>query len=103
MYTHYRGTTFQFIGQFQDDGVNQDLTGATLTCEVFDALGQTLIATLVVNVLDASKGLVTVSYPNTSTWPVGKARLDSKILFQTGQLIASDPEYFRIAQTPVVG
>jgi hypothetical protein len=102
MYTHFRGTTFSFAGTFQNDGVNQDLTGATITANVYDKPGVTLYGALTIVVIDAPSGLCTVSYPDTSGWPVGIARIDALILFATGQSIASEPDYFRIAQTPMV-
>jgi hypothetical protein len=102
MYTYFRGTTFQFAGALQDNGVPQDLTGASIAISVFDKPGVNLLGTLSVVVQDAVNGLVTVSYGDTSAWPVGIARIDALITFATGQTIASEPDYFRVAQTPMV-
>lgn len=102
MWTHYRGTTFQLSGQLQDNGVPQNLTGCTLVAKVFDKLGVTLIGALTVTVLDPVNGLVTLTYPNTSTWPVGNARIDMTLTLANGTLIASDPDYFRIGTNPIV-
>lgn len=103
MYTHFRGTTFQFVGQMQNDGTPQDLTNCTLTANVYDPLGETLYGALTVAVLAASNGIVTLSYPNTSTWTIGKARIDALLQFPNGETVASDPIWFRIAQTPIIG
>ena len=108
MYTHYRGSTFAFTGQLQNDGIPVDLTGggvnpATLTASVFDKAGVNLYGNLVVTPIIPAQGVVTVTYPDTSTWPVGIARMDALLTFQDGTVIASDPDYIRIAQTPLVG
>lgn len=103
MYTHFRGTTFQFVGQLQDDGVVQDLTNCILTMAIFDPSGENLYGNLIVSVIDAPIGLVTASYPDTSGWPVGKARLDMTLTTAVGEVLASPPEPFRIAQSPLIG
>jgi len=103
MYGHYRGTTFQFSGQMQNSGNLQSLLGCQLNVSVFDTTGVTLIGTLTVNITDAENGYFTLSYPDTSQWPVGKARMDAVIAFSDGTTVASDPEYFRILQSPLVG
>jgi hypothetical protein len=102
MYTHFRGSTFQFIGQLQDDGVPQDLTGCTLQANVYDPSGTTLYGNLTVNVFDAIHGLATVSFPDTSTWPVGKARIDFRFWNANNENIISPPDWFRIAESPMV-
>jgi hypothetical protein len=103
MYTHYRGTTFAFTGQLQNDGVAVDLSNATLTAKMFDKLGVNLYANLVVTPIIPLQGVVTVTFPDTSEWPVGIARMDCLLTFQDGTDLASDPDYLRIAQTPMVG
>lgn len=103
MYTHFRGTTFQFTGQMQDDGDTLDLTTGTLAAKVFDPSGTNLYGSLIITVVDAVNGLVQMSYPDTSAWPVGKARIDATFAPSSGELIASPPEWFRIAQTPMIG
>jgi len=102
MYTHYRGTTFQFTGQLQNDGVPVDVTNATLTATVFDKPGLVTYGNLVVTKTIPAQGVITVTYPDTSAWPVGIARMDCLLLLSDGTQIASDPEYLRIAQTPMV-
>lgn len=103
MYTHYRGTTFQFMGQMQDDGVVQDLTNCILTMRVSDPTGDNLIGQLMISIIDPIQGFVSVSYPDTSTWPVGKARIDMTLVTGAGETLASPPEPFRIAQSPIIG
>jgi hypothetical protein len=103
MYTHFRGTTFQFIGAVADDAVPQDLTNCTLLANVYDPEGVTLYGALKISVLDAKNGLATISYPDTSKWPVGKARIDFKLSFANGETVASPPDWFRVAQSPIIG
>lgn len=106
MYNFYRGTNFQFVGQLQDDGVVQDLTGATVSAKVFDETGTTVYGTLSCVVTgDPTLGIVSISYPgDTTLWPVGKARIDFLLqLVNNPDPIASDPVWFRIAQTPMIG
>lgn len=102
MYTHYRGSTFQFIGQMQDDGVPYDLTNCTLQANVYDPSGITLYGALTVAMVDATQGTATFSYPDTSLWPVGKARIDFRFYNATGENILSPPDWFRIAESPMV-
>jgi hypothetical protein len=108
MYTHYRGTTFSFTGQLQNDGVPVDLTGGgtnpcVLTANVFDKAGVNLYGNLVVTAVIPTQGIVNITYADTSEWPVGIARMDSLLTYSDGTTIASDPDYMRIAQTPMVG
>lgn len=102
MWTHYRGTTFQLSGQLQDNGVAQNLTGCTLVAKVFDRLGNAVIATLNVTILDPVNGLVMIAFPDTSMWPIGNARIDMTLTLPNNTLIASDPDYFRIGTNPIV-
>jgi hypothetical protein len=104
MYTHYRGTTFQFVGSLQNNGLVQDLTNANVIANVYDRTGTVLIANLLVTILNpATGGLLGISYPNTAAWPVGIARIDIVLTLNNGQEVASDPVFFRVAQTPVIG
>lgn len=106
MYTFYRGTLFQFSGQLQDDGVVQDLTGATISGTVFDVTGVTPYASVQCAIAgNPTLGVITVSYSgDTTLWPVGKARIDFLLnLPNNPNPIASDPCYFRVAQTPMIG
>jgi|SRR5215469_777327 len=103
MYTHFRGTTFQFIGQMQEDGVPVDLTGCTLVANVFDPSGLNLYGKMIISPVDLTQGLITLSYPDTSQWPVGKARIDFVLYFANGEETASPPDWFRVAQSPMIG
>lgn len=73
-----------------------------MVAKVFDKLGVTLIGTLIVTIMDPINGLVMLTFPDTSTWPVGNARVDMTLTLANGTLIASDPDYFRIATNPIV-
>lgn len=104
MYTHYRGTTFQFIGQMQNDGVVLDLTNATIIAAVYDQGGVNVIGNLTVQISDPVNGMVILLFPSgTGDWPVGKVRLECEITMGDGTNVASDPEYFRVAQSPIIG
>lgn len=104
MYTHFRGSIFQFTGILQDDGVVQDLTDCILQASVFDKQGVNKYGDLNINVVDPKDGLVEVTYPDTSGWPVGIARIDWTLLVPSNDKpIASPPTLFRIAQTPMLG
>jgi hypothetical protein len=103
MYTHFRGTTFQFTGQMQDDGVVQDLTDCILLASVFDPQGISKYGDLSVLYVDRLLGIVELHYPDTSTWPVGKARIDFTLQLANGETVASPPDFFRVAQTPMIG
>lgn len=103
MYTHFRGTTFQFTGQLQDDGVAQPLTNATVAANVYDPSGTILYGALTVTFVDTLLGILDLSFPDTSAWPVGKARIDFLMTLSTGEVIASAPDIFRVAQTPMIG
>ena len=104
MYTHYRGTPFQFTGVLQDDGIVQDLTNCVLLASVFDKPGQNKYGDLNINVIDPIQGLVEVSYPDTSSWPVGIARIDFTLQIpENDKPLATPPDFFRIAQTPMIG
>lgn len=102
MYTHYRGTTFQFVGQFQNDGDVQDLTGCSLAANVYNKKGDNLYGQLTVTIIAAASGIVQLSFPDTSAWSVGVARIDCLLTLLDGTTVASDPDYFRVAETPMV-
>lgn len=103
MYTHFRGSTFQFIGQLTDDGVPQDMTNATIVANVYDPSGTILYGNLTVTTVQLTNGTMIFSYPDTSNWPVGKARIDFQITFAGGETALSPPDWFRVAQSPIVG
>jgi hypothetical protein len=105
MYRYVRGTPFQFAGQVQDDGVPMDLTGATITANMYDQTGTILIASLVVTILEATEGMLSVTFPtSTITWPLGKAQMFflMNIPNNNGPIV-SDPAYLRIEQNPMIG
>jgi len=103
MLTVYRSATFQLSGGLQFDGVPYDFTGWGLLANVYNTNGTVLIANLTVNWIDQTKGLLTLSYPDTSAWPVGKARIDVQATAANGEIILSPPEYFRIGESPITG
>jgi hypothetical protein len=106
MYVFYRGTNFNFAGQMQDDGLVQDLTNASVLGTVFDPTGTITYGVLTCTVIgNPTLGIINVSYSgDTTLWPVGKARIDFLLnMPNVPDPIASDPVYFRIAQTPMIG
>lgn len=102
MLTVYIGATFQLVGALQKDGAEADFTAWSLTANLYDQSGTVLIAPLTVAWVDQTNGLLILSSPSTSTWPAGKARIDSKLVTPTGDVIKGPPTYIRIAQSPVV-
>lgn len=102
MYTHIRGSTFQFIGQFQNNGVVQDLTGFIIQAAVYDMTGTVLIGTLTVTIADPVNGIVILTFNDTGAWPIGKAMLVMQMQFEGQQIIGGNPAYFRIGQNPMV-
>lgn len=106
MYTYIRGTLFQFAGQMQNDGVVQDLTNATLSANLYDETGTTLISALTVTVIgDPTQGMVQLGYSgNTLLWPTGKAACFFLLqLPNNAEPLASEPMYLRIGMTPMLG
>lgn len=106
MYKFVRGTTFQFAGVVQNDGVVQDLTNATIQASIYDQTGTILIATLTCTVLTpASLGAISLTYNgSTSHWPPGKAQLLFLLnLPNNPNPLPSDPCYLRIEQNPMIG
>lgn len=104
MYTHFRGSPFQFTGVVQDDGVIQDLTNCVLLASVFDKPGINKYGDLNINIIDPLQGLVEISYPDTTGWPVGMARIDFTLQLPLNPApLISPPDFFRIAQSPMVG
>lgn len=106
MYTFYRGTNFQFTGTVQNNGIAQDLTGASIQASVYDPTATINYATLTCTITgDPKAGLLSVSYSgNTIAWPVGLAKIFFLLnLPNNSKPIAADPVEFRIAQTPLIG
>ncbi|MBB2999640.1 hypothetical protein FHX57_001971 [Paraburkholderia tropica] len=101
MFNFIRGSTFQLVGQFQLDGLEVDCTGWTLVAKVHDFTGTTLIADLSVTWIDQPSGLAQLNAGDTSSWPVCKARIDIATTDDSGDSRASEPEYFRIGESPV--
>ncbi|WP_430230450.1 hypothetical protein [Paraburkholderia tropica] len=101
MLTVYIGSTFQLVGGLQKDGAPGDFTGWTLTANLYDSAGVTLISPLSVTWLDVTQGLLTLSAPSTSEWPATKARIDCRLETPEGEVILGPPSYLRIAQSPM--
>jgi hypothetical protein len=62
----------------------------------------TLYGALTITEVDFTQGLATFSYPDTSQWPVGKARIDFRLYIPSGENVLSPPDWFRIAESPLV-
>ncbi|CAM2155378.1 conserved hypothetical protein [Paraburkholderia tropica] len=101
MLTIYIGATFQLTGGVQQDGAPADFSGWTLTANLYDSAGVTLIAPLSVTWIDITQGLLTLSAPDTSDWPATKARIDCRLVTPDGEVILGPPSYLRIAQSPM--
>jgi hypothetical protein len=72
-----------------------------VTAQIHDATGVTLIANLSPSWIDSTKGTLQVSASNTSTWPVGKARIDVSVRDTQGNQYVSQADFFRIIDTPL--
>ena len=101
MLTVYIGETFKLAGTLQQNGAPADFTGWTFSANLYDRTGGTLIAPLTVTWVDQTQGLLAMTAPSTSTWPAGKARIDSKLTDPDGNIILGPPCYVRIEQSPV--
>lgn len=101
MLTVYIGSTFQLVGGLQKDGVVSDFTGWTLTANLYDQQGVNLISALNVVWLDITSGLLQILATSTENWPAGKARIDSRLVTPTGDIVLGPPTYLRIAQSPL--
>lgn len=101
MLTVYIGSTFQLVGSLQKDGVPGDFTGYTLTSNLYDYSGSNLISALTITWLDITKGLLTISAPNTSNWSASKARIDLRLVTPANEVVLGPPTYLRIAQSPL--
>lgn len=101
MLTVYIGSTFQLVGSLQKDGSTADFTGWSLDANLYDQQGVTLISNLNVTWLDQTMGLLTISAVTTSNWQAGKARIDSRVITPSGDVILGPPTYLRIAQSPL--
>lgn len=97
----YIGATFQLVGGLQQDGAPADFTGWSLAANLFDNTGTTLIASLTVNWIDQTKGFLTLTAPDTSTWAAGKARIDCQLVTPAGDVVLGPPTYLRILQSPL--
>jgi hypothetical protein len=101
MLTVYIGATFSLVGGLQQDGSPADFTGWSLSANMFDQGGTTLISPLSVTWVDITQGLLTLSAASTDSWPACKARIDCKLVTPQGDIVLGPPTYLRIAQSPL--
>ncbi|KVM70115.1 hypothetical protein WJ60_09770 [Burkholderia ubonensis] len=101
MLTVYIGSTFKLVGALQKDGAPADFSGCELTATLFNQAGNEQIAPLVVDWVDATKGLLTLTAASTTNWTAQKARIDARLKFPTGDVVLGPPIYIRIAQSPL--
>lgn len=102
MKSFIRGSTFQQVGQFGQSGSPVDCTGWTVTLVVSTAAAPvTQIATLNLTWIDQTIGAFNVTAGDTSNWPVGKARIDCKVVDNFGTIVKSEPSFFRIGESPI--
>jgi hypothetical protein len=101
-----RGGTFNLVGYFQLDGATPappGFTGWSLSASLYNANGTVLIANLSCTWIDPVAGSISVSYGDTSAWPVGKARIDTKVNDPQGNIVFGPPAYIRIGESPLGG
>lgn len=101
MLTVYIGSTFQLVGALQKDGAIADFTGWTFTANLYDQQGVNLISQINVAWLNQTSGLLQMTTPSTDGWPAGKARIDSRLVTPSGDIVLGPPTYLRIAQSPL--
>lgn len=98
-----RGGTFNLTGYFQLNGAPADFTGWALSASLYNATGTTLIANLNCTWVNPLTGAINVSYGDTSAWPVGKARIDTKVTDPQGNIVFGPPSFIRIGESPLGG
>lgn len=101
MWQFVQGSTFSVGGAFQLDGDPVDMTGWSIVAQVHDASGVKLIADLTATWLDPTKGAIQLSASDTSGWTPGKARIDVAVRDFNGNQYVSQPDFFRIIDTPL--
>lgn len=95
---HKRGASFDVSGQInvQDNGSPLlDLTGWTGSCELRTPSGK-FIADLGFAWIDATQRLCRLHADSTSTWPLGLAVLDIKLINAAGQSVITDTAQLNI-------
>jgi hypothetical protein len=101
MWQFVQGSTFQVVGNFQLDGDTQDMTNWSVVAQIHDSTGKTLIANLTPTWLDPTTGLLQLAGGDSSSWPVGKARIDLAVRDPSGNQYVSQPDFFRVIDTPL--
>ncbi|MFP3638102.1 hypothetical protein [Paraburkholderia sp. SIMBA_054] len=101
MWQFVQGSTFQVVGQFQLEGAPVDMTNWSVTAQIHDATGVTLISTLTPTWIDQTTGTLQLSAGDTSNWPVGKARIDAAARDPSANQYVSLADFFRIIDTPL--
>ncbi|MEZ0602969.1 hypothetical protein ACAX43_12560 [Paraburkholderia sp. IW21] len=115
----YAGATFNYAGTLQLKGPNPggaygvngdqpDYSQWTVTANLFDPTGDTLIGSLAVTnnstpTLPSTNGnfQLTATAAQTALWPVGKAQLVLKVSTDIGTVLYADPIWFRIKPIPM--
>lgn len=101
-FVHYRGDTFELVASLSavENGVPvTDLTGYLASSQIRDPKGG-LIATLTAEWIDAASGILKLSAPSTTNWPLTIARMNVRITTPSGKLISSDSAFFEIEESP---
>lgn len=101
MWQFVQGSTFQVVGAFQLDGAAVDMTNWSVTAQIHDATGTTLIANLTPTWIDPVNGLLQLNGGDSSSWPVGKARIDVAVRDPSGNQYVSMADFFRVIDTPL--
>lgn len=100
MMTFARGSTFHMMGQFLLDGDVKDISQwRGLSVTLADYQGNNVFATLSTEVVDAPNGVVRVWADDTTTWPVGRTRIDCQVIDSFGNPYNAQCDYFRIVES----
>ena len=95
-----RGSTFQMMGQFLQDGAPLDVSqwlGVSVT--LADYQTNVIFATLNTEPVDPVNGVWRVWSDDTSAWPIGRARIDCQIVDGNNLPYNAAPDYLRIIES----
>lgn len=101
MTQHKRGATFDYSGQIKNNGVVQDMTGWTPTCELKRTDGDlTLVQALSAAWLDATLGQIRISATalQTEVWPLETLQFDIRLEDGAGNVVYSDTQTLDVVE-----
>jgi hypothetical protein len=95
-----RGSRFQMMGRFLLDGKTHNVAQwQSVQVTLSDYQASAVFAQLNTEVIDPANGVVKVWADDTTAWPVGRARIDARIVDGYGNPYNSEPDYLRIIES----